>query len=209
MKNPLSILKTEKLIEYVSREQENKKSRRLSEIGFTLFVIAAFAFFAIKPTFSKISELMGTIKSKKMLAAEMEKKIKNIVQAQDNFAKIQDNYSIIQSCIPFRPSFSHASLLLQKSAEKNSVTFNKINFNIDSEKGSDTDNFKINTSSQGDFMLFLQTIDQLSKSRRPLTIDTFGFSVPKSQSSSASPSASQVNFNINAKFYFLEKYEKK
>ncbi len=208
MKNPLTVIKTDKLINYISREQENKKSRRLSEIGFTLLVIALFAFLAIKPTFSKISELMGTIKSKKMLSAEMEKKIRSIVQAQDNFAKIQDEYPLIQSCIPSYPSFSNASSLIQKSGERNSIAFQKINFNLDQDKNIETGNFHINTSSQGDFLAFLQTIDQLSKSRRPLTIDTFSFSIPKSQSS-ASPSASQINFSINTEFYFLEKYDKK
>ena len=196
-------LKTEKLLDYVSKQQETKRSHRISEIAFTLCVIAAFILFALKPTMATISDLLGKINSKKILVSQMDIKIKNIVQAQDNFAKIQDNYPIILSCVPSRPSYYQAATQLQKAGEKHSINFNKLSFNLDK----DNTNFSITISNQNDFIAFLETIKTLSQSRRPLTIDTFSFSLPKSNTASAS--ANSVNFALNTKYYFLEKENEK
>lgn len=200
MSNFFSAIKTEKLLSYVSKEQENKRSRRLSEAAFTLAVITLFVLFALKPTLGTISDLMGKIKSKKVLVAEMDKKIKNLLQAQDNFAKIQNDYPLIQSCVPSRPSFYDASLQIQKAGQKSNIDFNRIAFNLTENKST----FSISINNENDFVNLLETINKLSKSRRPLTINSFSFAVPKIQSSTATPSANSVNLNLNAKYYFLE-----
>lgn len=206
MNDLFSSLKTAKLVEFISKEQENKKARRLSEIGFTLLVIAAFAFFALKPTFATISDLMGKINSKQLLVVEMDKKIRATVQAQDNFAKIQNDYPLIQSCIPDRPAFYQATTQVQKSGETNNVIIDKISFNLATDPDEkNIDSYHMTVTTQGDFINFLNTLNKINKSRRPFKMENFGFTLPKLQSSAATASASGVNFTMNAKFYYLEK----
>lgn len=209
MSNFFSSLKTEKLLSYVSKQQENKHSRRLSEIAFTILVITLFIFFALKPTLGTISDLMGKIKSKKMLVTEMDKKIKNLLQAQDNFAKIQNEYPIIQSCVPSRPSYYNAAVQIKKAGEKNNIDFSKFSFNLtslaDQKKTKEDDySFIININNQADFVNLLETINKISQSRRPLTINSFNFAIPKLQTKDASVSADAVNIGLNVKYYYLE-----
>lgn len=193
-------LKTEKLLEFVAKEGENNQSRRFIEIGFTLIVIAGFAFFALKPTFATISDLMGKIKSKRILVTEMSKKIGNIIKAQDNFANIQNEYPIIESCLPSRPAVFQATTQVRKSGEKFSVSFDRITFTF--EEG---DSYHLNVNTKGDFIAFLQTLGQLNRTRRPFTINSFSFSLPKMQSAAATSSADLVNFNLNTEYYYSEK----
>ena len=137
----------------------------------------------------------------------MDIKIKNIVQAQDNFAKIQDNYPLILSCVPNRPSYYQAASQIQKDGEKFSLNLDKFSFNLEPKDKTvkNNDSFSISISNQNDFIAFLETLKKIGQSRRPLTIDTFGFSLPKSLSNTASSSANAVNFTLNAKYYYLEK----
>lgn len=206
MSNFFSSLKTEKLLNYVSKQQENKRSRRLSEAAFTVVVIALFVLFALKPTLGTISDLMGKIKSKKILVAEMDKKIKNILQAQDNFAKIQNDYPLIQACVPSRPSYYNAALQIQKAGEKNNINFDKLGFNLSETKDQKIiDNrFSITISNQNEFMNLLETLNLLGKSRRPLTIDSFSFALSKMQAGVATSSAGFVNLGFSAKYYYLD-----
>lgn len=97
------------LIAYVNKQRDNEKFAQSLEIAGTFILITFFLIFAIRPTATAISNLLGEIKAKQLMAKELKTKINNIIIAQSSFADIQQQYDIINSALPDRPAVYQAT----------------------------------------------------------------------------------------------------
>jgi len=198
----------ESLSVFLERRREDQKFMRSLEVGSTLLLISFFALFALRPAFDVISALVGEIRSKDALSKQLNTKIRNIIEAQDNFSKIQKDYSLIESCLPDLPRYAQASQQVQLAAKNNNINFSKIAFNIKEDdktpeqKKSNIDSYQISAISQASFYPAISFLSKLHNNRRLLDIESLSFANSK-KGSVASPSAeSAITFNLNARLYF-------
>lgn len=203
-------IKTEKLLEYIKKTSENRKLVQTLELSATLLLIAGFAFFAIKPTFSTISTLMGEIKAKEISVKEMQKKIDSLELAQQTYSEIQKDYVAIENCLPKYPGYFNASNTLRAASRQHSIELDRVGFNlkyddkntpIASKSALPTKNFSTLINIKSDFVSLTQLIDKLSRTQRPIIISTVNISVQQQKEASASG----VGLGINPVFYYLPK----
>lgn len=101
----------ERVSRTVQKYQKKEEVWKYTEISLTLFVIAFFTLFAIRPAAVTISGLVGEIKEKEKISLEMKKKINSVITAQEEYALYQQKVDLIDSFLPVR--FNLASGLAQ------------------------------------------------------------------------------------------------
>ena len=189
------------LYRYVRQQSENREFIKYVEIGSTFFLIAIFLFFAIMPTASAISTLIGEVNSKKEISSAMSSKISNIMQAQESFSQVQEKYSTIESSYPSLPKFYQSSSVISYVSKDTSTPIKQIRFQIDNSDKSDqskSDTFGLNLNTVGSYQSILDSVEKLSNSRRLIDIKSIQISQADSKQS-----AGQLNLTINADLYYL------
>jgi len=201
------------LFDYLKKKKEDRRFRESVELSATFFLISFFLIFAIKPTAFTISALIGEIKAKETLSRnQMRPRINSIIQAQENFALIQQDYHIIESSLPDSPRYSQAVTQILVLGQQNQIALPKITFNIKQEKDqrhqAETDpnikNYSIAINSQTRFISALNFLSRILDNRRLIDINKISFT--RHQEDQPSP---QVNINFSADFsYWQEENEK-
>jgi len=102
---------SQRLAKTVKDYQKKEVAWKYIEVALTLFTIAFFVVFAIRPALSTISGLVGEIKEKEATSREMQRKINTIIEAQENYARYQEKVALIDSFLP--PTLSLAQGLAQ------------------------------------------------------------------------------------------------
>jgi len=203
-------LKTEKLMEYIRKAGDNRRFIQTLELGLTILLIAGFGFFAIKPTFSTISTLMGEIKAKEIAVKEMQKKIDSLESAQVTYSEIQKDYLAIENCLPKSPNYYNASTTMRSVAKNYSIELDRVGFNIKFEDKSSlvasksaiaTKAFSTLVNIKSDFVSLTKLIDQLSRTQRPIIISSVNIAIQQQKEASASG----IGLGINPVFYYLPK----
>jgi len=203
-------IKTEKLLEYIRKTGENRRLVQTLELGLTLLLIAGFSFFAIKPTFSTISTLMGEIKAKEISVKEMQKKIDSLEQAQKIYSEIQKDYLAIENCLPKNPGYYNASTTLRRAANLYSIELDRVGFNLKfddktapvaSKSAIATKNFSTIVNIKSDFVSLTNLIDKLSRTQRPIIISSVNIAIQQQKEASSSG----TSLGINPVFYYLPK----
>jgi hypothetical protein len=203
-------IKTEKLLEYIKKTSENRRLVQTLELSLTLLLIAGFGFFAIKPTFSTISTLMGEIKAKEISVKEMQKKIDSLEIAQKTYSEIQKDYMAIENCLPKYPGYFNASTTLRSASKKYSIELDRVGFNIKyddkaspiaSKSALSTKSFSTIVNIKSDFVSLIQLIDKLSRTQRPIIISSVNIATQQQKEASASG----IGLGINPVFYYLPK----
>lgn len=184
---------TQPLLKYLRQQRENRRFIDGIEIAITFFIIALFGFIAIKPTFLTISLLIGENKAKAEAVASMKNKINNIVKAQDNFAKIQDDYLLIESSLPSSPNYSDIATQIEGTANKTGLTLSGINFSLNEVDTS----LSISSGSKSTFNASTNFVSNLLKNRRLLDFSSINFSVPKQ---SENENTNNVGFSFSISF---------
>jgi hypothetical protein len=205
------VSQTKPLLEYLKKRQEDKKFLKSIEIAFTFIVVSFFLIFAIKPTATTISALIGEIKSKQILVKEMRAKINNIVIAQDNFSKVQERYTVVESSLPGSPRYYYSANQLRLSSQLSQINLDKLSFNVeentdkkDKPINPNLESYSVSISQNSDFTSIVDFITRLQDSRRLLDINPINLSLKLSKDKESSPSASGVNFGLNSRLYFWQ-----
>jgi len=203
-------IKTEKLLEYIRKASDNRRFVQTLELGLTLLLIAGFGFFAIKPTFSTISTLMGEIKAKEIAVKEMQKKINSLESAQVTYSEIQKDYIAIENCLPKSPNYYNASTTLRSVAKNYYIDLDRVGFNIKyedknslvaSKSATTTQAFSTIVNIKSDFVSLIRLIDQLSRTQRPIIISSVNIAIQQQKEASASG----IGLGVNPVFYYLPK----
>lgn len=211
------ISKTKPLIEYLKKQQDNKKFISTVELSSTLFLIAFFLLFAIRPTLLVIAALIGEVNSKKILTAGMKSKISNVVQAQDSFSQVQQRYLIIDASLPSSPKYSHAANQVIGAAQASGVDLSDLNFTLPKDKGGSHLNYgnkniqtlSISAGTNSKFTSALIFINRLLTNRRYFNFSSISMSAPKAdQNPTTSPTTSNskdpsLQFLVNL-FYWKQ-----
>jgi len=137
-----NISKLTPLFDFLKKQREIEKNRKVFELSITFAIISIFLFFAIRPTFLTISTLVGDIKSKELLTSKMKIKIDQIITAQDNFSQVQEKYSV-----------------------KNNVNYDKLTFTQ-----SDKDYYSTKISTRTSFSSGVNLLSSLFNLRRIINI---------------------------------------
>ncbi len=193
------------LYQYIRKQSENRQFFKYVEIGATFFLIAIFLFFAIMPTASAISSLIGEIKSKETISNNMSKKIASIMQAQDSFAQIQENYSVIDSSYPILPNFYKSVHIFSAISRESMTPINQIGVEFsqdETEKDNTTDTFTVNSNSTGSYNSLIDSINKLSNARRLVDIKSIRIFLDSQNNQSSN---NQLSLNISANLYYLPK----
>ena len=205
------------LFTYLSKQRENQKFTRNTEITATFVLISFFLYFAVRPTFLTISALVGEIKAKQIQKQELKGKINNIIRAQDIFSEIQGRYQIINTSLPDKPQYYNSAYQLTKTGESVGIVINKININtkavIKEDSGLDPNLLTYTTgiAINGQYSSVVNMIKDLLSNRRLINIDSFVFSNESDgQATSSASLGSNIKTAFTAAFYYWpESYGKK
>ena len=204
------------LVEYLQKQKENKKFIKTIETSGTFFLITFFLFFAIRPTALTISALVGEIKAKEKMVAEMKKKISNLVLAQDAFSQVQERYKVIDSALPDNPDYLQSMVQIISVGNESGVPIDKLNYDLSGIFGETTSSqlktFSVPISRKTSFPLALDLIDKMVHNRRIIGLKSIRMSTAKEdKNSSENPSSdNQINIGfVNEIYYWQNKNEKK
>lgn len=193
------------LYQYIRKQSENRQFFKYVEIGATFFLIAIFLFFAIMPTASAISSLIGEIKSKETISNNMSKKIASIMQAQESFSQIQGDYSVIESSYPVLPNFYKSVHVFSSISRETSTPIKKVSIGLagdDEDKKDDINIFTVNLNTIGTYSSLLNSINKISGTRRLVDIKSIKITQDSKDSQS---STNQLNIDLSADLYYLPK----
>ena len=205
--------KSQPLFDYLKKKREDRRFNQSVELSATFCLISFFLIFAIKPTAFTISALIGEIKAKEALSHnQMRPRINSIIQAQENFAHIQQDYHIIDSSLPDSPRYSQAAAQILVAGQQNQISFPKISFSVGQKKDQkeqsatspNMKNYNITINSQAQFTSTSNFLRRLLGNRR--LIDINKISLTRSQEDQ---SPSHLNISFSADFpYWQEENEK-
>lgn len=195
------------LFEFLKKQRENQRIAHSIEIGATFLFVSFFLFFAIRPTATTISALIGETKSKEILVRQMRSKISNVIQAQDNFAKIENQYNIIKSSLPDSPGFVNTVTQMRGVAEKTLLNMEKINFTLENPEekpivyldNKNVKSYAFNFSTKAPFSSAVNFLDRIFLNRRLIDLNNITLSSVKE--GEGQPGAINVNFSSNI-FYW-------
>lgn len=187
---------------YIRKQAENEKFLKYLEVGATFFLIAIFLFFAIMPTITTISSLIGEIKSKETQIDKMTSKISNIIKAQENYAKVQDQYSLIEDSFPSLPRYYNGATNLATAFRDSSVGINQVSFNLDDSSAVNSffKTYQIDISGQGSYSSIMAMVQKLFNNRRLIETTDIQFGQIDTNTDTGSVI---INVNLSGKLYFL------
>lgn len=195
-----SISKLSPLFEYLKKQREIEKNRRIFEVSITFVLISFFLFFAIRPTLLTISALVGDIKAKEILSTKLKDKINQVITAQDNFSSVQERYFLVEEALPANQNFVAAMTQIDDVAQKNNFNLDKISFTQ-----SDKNYFSTQISTSSSFSSSLGLLGDIFQRRRLVDVTRVSFTQNKE-----SEVKGEINFTIPIDIYFWNnKNEKK
>lgn len=188
-----SWFKNQSIYQYIRQQAENKKFIKYIEIGATFSLITIFLVTAIAPTASAISKLLGEIKSKEATTNAMRLKLINIVSAQDDYAQAQEKFRILESSYPSNPEFYNAALTFSSITKESETTIKQLKYDLTNDQ-TDPSIFSYDTHLivNGSYSGLLDTINQISNSRRLIDINSIIFS----------QTASGLSLNLSTKLVY-------
>jgi len=198
------------LYRYVRQQAENKKFFKYIEITATFILITLFLFFAIKPTATAISKLLGEITSKQLLVSQMKSKINSVLNAQNSYSEAQVKYQVIESSLPSSPMFYQAYNNFYSMSDDSSVKPTTVNFDLspkddssDKEKSVSnpgTKSFGVKFGGSGSYPQILSFIKKAVDNRRLVDIKSIQLSQSRQEEDSAPSNV--LNVNISSDLFY-------
>jgi hypothetical protein len=192
----------QKIYKYLRQQRENQRFLNYVEIAATFALISLFLFLAIRPTALAIFSLLGEIKSKESLTAQMKTKINSIVRAQDVYSQVQGNYEIINSSLPDKPRFYQAATNFSAISQNTSSSIDHISFGLDNsdQPSADINTYTVNFTIRNYYSSIVDFINKVLSSRRLVQIDTIQLSKDDSKENATS---NAINVNLSTKLFYI------
>lgn len=192
----------------IRKQAENQKTLKYLEIGSTFTLIAIFIFFAIMPTITTISSLLGEIKSKETFINKVDKKIANIIKAQKTCAQAQEKYSLIEESFPSQPQYYNSATNLATLFRDSSLNINQISFNLNNKTTQKEDpnsklfkSYQVNIVGEGQYSTIMAMIKELLNNRR--LINTSSIQINQIKTDENSTGSTNVKVSLSNDLYFL------
>lgn len=178
----------------------------------SLFAIAFFALFALKPTFVTIAALYKEIQVKKELNEKLQNKINTLRQAQINYAQVANSIHIVNDALPPNPALSEIIYPLEGLAQRANLNLTTISFSPVNLEGKNpqektlpktslgnAQEVKFDLSLRGDYKNIKLFLDSLEKLRRIIIIDSFILNKTKIEETST------MTLNLSGRAFYLPK----
>lgn len=199
------------LVDYLKRQRNNQNFYHTIELNATVFLIIFFVVFAIRPTVTTISSLVGDINAKEIQQTQLKTKINQIIKAQDLYSQVQEKYSLIAQGLPDSPSYYQAANQIYGATSISSISVNGLNFVLTQAGNSPSDHlnsYSVPISLPASFIQTTTVLDNLLQNRRLLQIPSISFSLlnPASASvgSSNTVSPGSITASFNATIYYWD-----
>lgn len=180
-------------------------------ITLTLFAMAFFGLFALRPTLTTIATLVKEIKDKKEIEVKLQKKINDLRTAQTNYASVAGSVSYVNQALPSDPSLSDVVYQIEITAQKTQVAIKSINFSsvdllgetLKTKKASglhpDLVEVEFELSAIGEFENLKSYLASLEKIRRLMIIDSFIYNQKKIEETQT------LTLNLRGRAFYLPK----
>jgi len=192
---------------YIRKQAENEKFLRYLEIGGTFTLIAIFLFFAIMPTMTTISSLLGEIKSKESFIKKVDKKIANIIKAQENYSQIQEKYYLVEESFPSQPGFYNGASNLATLFKNSSLEINQIGLNLSDQNTQEESSnqffksYQVSLIGTGSYSAIMDMIKKMSNNRRLL--NTSSIQIGQIKTDKNEIGSKNIKINLSNDLFFL------
>lgn len=192
---------------YIRKQAENEKFLRYLEIGGTFTLIAIFLFFAIMPTMTTISSLLGEIKSKESFIEKANKKITNIIKSQENYSQMQEKYSLIEESFPSQPGFYNGASNLATLFKNSSLEINQIGLNLSDQNTQEESSnqffksYQVSLIGTGSYSAIMDMIKKMSNNRRLL--NTSSIQIGQIKTDKNEIGSKNIKINLSNDLFFL------
>ncbi|MDP3955525.1 MAG: type 4a pilus biogenesis protein PilO [bacterium] len=152
----------------------------------SLFTIAFFGIFALKPTLTTIVGLYREIEDKKVVNQQLQDKINDLRDAQNNYAQVAGSVYVINQALPENPSLVDLVYQIEILGQNEGLSLASVNFSpvdlqgkapnrkSDSKIYNGTEiNFDVTL--KGDYQNLKNFLDATEKLRRLIIVDSFSF----------------------------------
>lgn len=144
----------------------------------TLFSLSTLIFIAIQPAIKTIVKLNKELKEKQEINLALEKKVKNLKQAQTTYISLQNDLSFIDKSLPQKADFNHFASEINYLSYNHNLILSSVNYSdfdlILPEK--DYNELKVNLKLAGSFSDIKNFLNDLYILDRIVRIDSLAFS---------------------------------
>ncbi|HUS59813.1 MAG TPA: type 4a pilus biogenesis protein PilO [Nevskiaceae bacterium] len=182
-----------------------KKVRVYTKTVLSIFMIAFFLFFAIKPAAVTIAGLVKKINDQKLVLEKLEKKVQALTQARKNYLDIQTDLYLVEQALPTKPEISYFIKELETLTRQADINLNTAQFGQVTLKEKETDPQKtpkeisFNLTTSADYQKLKNFLQILGSLRRTVLVNAFGFGTSKKEEGEAT----SLDLAIQANIYYL------
>lgn len=191
------------MYDYIRKQAEKETFLKYLEIGGTFSLITIFLFFAIMPTATTISSLVGDIKSKEAFITKVDLKVANILKAQESYAQVQEKYYLVEDTFPSLAHYYDGVSNLAVIFKDSSLDIKQIGLNIGEDKNSTNDFFKtyqISVNGEGQYSSVIELIKKMFSNRRLINTTSIQLNqLPKEQQINSK----NIKVSLSNNLYYL------
>ena len=187
----------------LSKFHQHKKYRAYTGVILSLLTVTFFIFFAIRPTFKTIAQLMRQVKDQKNISAELEKKINNLSEAQKNYLVIESELNLVEDALPQKAEIILLAKQIEALARQSGIVivnlrFNDINLVESQKREEEKQDIKFSFNALGNYPDLKNFLRDLMSLRRIVLVEAFSFQTGKSE-------GNILSLNLNGQAWFLTK----
>lgn len=177
----------------------------------SLFAVAFFGLFALRPTLVTIASLTKEIRSKRETEQKLQTKINDLRQAQINYAQVASSVYLVNQALPTNSSLPEIIYQIEGLAQKNNLTLNSLTFmpvdiiNKNPKQKSVSKTFSpaseigFDLTIKGNYENIKAFLDSLEKLRRIIIVDSFRLNQTKVEEETT------MNLNLAGRAFYIEK----
>lgn len=177
----------------------------------SLFAIAFFGLFALRPTLITIATLYREIQDKRKTEQTLQAKINNLRLAQVNYAQVANSVQLVNQALPADAAIAEIVYPFEILAQRNSLSLTSVNFTpVDIRGKSQKPKTAVKDTSasivgfdlvlKGDFANFQTFLSSLENLRRIMAIDRFSLKQNKTEEGD-----SVMSLNLTGRAFYLSK----
>ncbi|MDO8551533.1 MAG: type 4a pilus biogenesis protein PilO [bacterium] len=151
----------------------------------SLFAIAFFGLFALRPTLTTIASLIKETEAKREVDQQLQTKINNLRQAQINYSQVANSVYIVNQALPPNPSLPEIVYPIEILAQRSGLQLTTVNFSrvdlqgispsrvVQQTTGGSEKGIEFDINVRGDFDKLNSYMNALENMRRLIIIDSF------------------------------------
>lgn len=189
----------------INQLYRQKKVRVYTQVVLSIFVIAFFLLFAIKPAAVTIAGLAKKINDQKLALEKLEKKVQMLTQARRNYLAIQADLYLVEQTLPTKPEISYFIKELEILTRQADINLNTTQFGqvtLKEKKATPQEKPKeigFTLTASSDYQKLKNFLQVLGSLRRTVIVNAISFSTGKKEKDETKP----LNLNLQADVYYL------